>query len=86
MEPERSLPCSQSSTGLYPEPDQSNQYYPILPVNHGMARPQVVDRGDGLEIYRVAANILNKLSQTADRGGPPAWECGMRLTTPHGKK
>jgi hypothetical protein len=31
METERSLLCSQeSSTGSYPEPDQSNPYQPIL--------------------------------------------------------
>jgi hypothetical protein len=31
MEPEASLPCSkESSTGLYPEPDRSNPYHPIL--------------------------------------------------------
>jgi hypothetical protein len=31
MVPEGSLPCSQEpSTGPYPEPDQSNPYYPIL--------------------------------------------------------
>jgi len=24
-------------------------------------------------IWRVAANILNKKSQAADNGGPPAW-------------
>jgi hypothetical protein len=31
MKPEGSLPCSQeSSTGPYPEPDQSNPYHPIL--------------------------------------------------------
>jgi hypothetical protein len=31
MEPEGSLPCSQHpTTGPYPEPDQSNQYRPIL--------------------------------------------------------
>jgi hypothetical protein len=35
---------------------------------HGMARPQVADGGDGLQIWRVAANILNKQSQTADKG------------------
>jgi hypothetical protein len=33
-----------------------------------MARPQVADGGDGLQIWRVAANILNKQSQTADKG------------------
>jgi hypothetical protein len=31
MESESSLPCSQEpSIGPYPEPDQSNPYYPIL--------------------------------------------------------
>jgi hypothetical protein len=31
MEPEGSLPCSQeTSTGPYPEPDQSNSYHPML--------------------------------------------------------
>jgi hypothetical protein len=31
MEPEDLLPCSQEhSTSLYPEPDQSSQYHPIL--------------------------------------------------------
>jgi hypothetical protein len=33
-----------------------------------MARPQVADGGDGLQIWRVAANILNKQSRTADKG------------------
>ncbi|KAJ4433933.1 hypothetical protein ANN_16252 [Periplaneta americana] len=36
--------------------------------HHGMARPQVVDRGDGLQIWSVAVNILNKQSRTADEG------------------
>jgi hypothetical protein len=39
-----------------------------VPCHHGMARPQVADRGDGLQIWRVAANILNKQWRTADRG------------------
>jgi hypothetical protein len=37
--------------------------------HHGMARPQVADEGDVLQIWRVAANILNKQSRTADKGG-----------------
>jgi hypothetical protein len=38
-----------------------------IPCHHSVAHPQVAD-GDGLEIRRVAANILNKQSQTADKG------------------
>jgi hypothetical protein len=36
--------------------------------HHGMALPRVTDRGDGLQIWREAANILNKQSHTADSG------------------
>jgi hypothetical protein len=44
-----------------------------VPRRHSMARPQVADGGDGLQIWRVAANILlNKQSRTADKGSPPA--------------
>jgi hypothetical protein len=39
-----------------------------VPCHHGTARPQVADGGDGLQIWRVAANILNKQSRTADKG------------------
>ena len=31
----------------------------------GMTCPQVADRGDGFQIWRIAANILNKQSRTA---------------------
>jgi hypothetical protein len=37
---------------------------------HGMSHPQVKDGGDGLQTWRVAANILNKQSMTADKGWP----------------
>jgi hypothetical protein len=47
--------------------------------HHGMARPGVADRGDGLQIWRVAANISNKQSRTV--GGPPAWWLDGGLTT-----
>ena len=36
-------------------------------------------------IWRIAANILNKQSRTADKGGTPAWGLGEVLTTPHCK-
>jgi hypothetical protein len=54
-----------------------------VPCHHGMARTYVSDAGDGLRIWRVAANILNKQSRTADRGGPPAWGLGGMLTNSH---
>jgi hypothetical protein len=33
-----------------------------------MARPQVADGGDALQLWREAANIFNKKSRTADKG------------------
>jgi hypothetical protein len=33
-----------------------------------MMRPQVVDEGDGVQIWTAAANILNKKPLTADNG------------------
>jgi hypothetical protein len=39
-----------------------------VPCHVGMARPQVADGGDGLQIRRIAANILNKQLRTADTG------------------
>jgi hypothetical protein len=39
----------------------------INTCHHGMARPQVAD-GDSLQIWKVAPNILNKQSRTADKG------------------
>jgi hypothetical protein len=45
-----------------------NNHVKWVPCHHGMARPQVVDEGDGLQIWSIAANILNKQSRTADKG------------------
>jgi hypothetical protein len=39
-----------------------------VPCHHGMARSKVADGGGGLQIWRVAANILNRQSRTADKG------------------
>jgi hypothetical protein len=57
-----------------------------VPCHHGMARPQVADGGESLQIWRVAANILNNQSRTADKGCPPAWGLGRGLTTLHRKE
>jgi hypothetical protein len=43
-------------------------YVKWVPCQQGAARPQVADGGDGLQIWRVAANILNKQSYTVDKG------------------
>jgi hypothetical protein len=42
---------------------------------HGMAPPRVTDAGDALQILRVAWNILNKQSRTADKG----WSSSLGL-------
>jgi len=40
-----------------------------------MAQPQIADGRDGLRIWRVTVNILNKQSRTADKG----WSSGLRV-------
>jgi hypothetical protein len=39
-----------------------------VPCHHGMARPQVADGVNALQVWKVAVNILNKQSRTADKG------------------
>jgi len=39
----------------------------VVPCQHGMVRPRVVDGGDGLQIWRVVGNILNKHSRQTTR-------------------
>jgi hypothetical protein len=51
-----------------------------------MGRPQVTDEGDSVQIWRVAAKILNKQSRTADKVGPPAWGLDVGLQTAQHKK
>jgi hypothetical protein len=45
-----------------------------------MAHPQVVDGEDGLQIWRVAANILNKQSRTANKEWSSSMGVGQLLT------
>jgi hypothetical protein len=47
-----------------------------VPCHHGMARPQVADGGEGLQIWKVAANILSKQSRTADKPRPSSLGVG----------
>jgi hypothetical protein len=49
-----------------------------VPCHHSMARPQVADGREVLRVRRVAANILNKQSRTAEKG----WS--FRLGVGHG--
>jgi hypothetical protein len=56
-------------------------YVKWVHCHHGMARPLVADRGDGLQIWRVAANMLNKQSRTADSGWSSSLRVGRGPTT-----
>jgi len=42
---------------------------------HGMAHSWVTDGGDGLQVWKVAKNTLNKRSQAADNG----WSSSLRV-------
>jgi hypothetical protein len=53
-----------------------------VPCHHGMVRPQVADGGDGLQIWSVAANVLNKQSRTADRGWSSSLGVGRGANNP----
>jgi hypothetical protein len=54
----------------------------LAPCHNSMARPHVVDGGDGLQIWRVAANILNKQSRTPDKGWSSSSGLGVGLINP----
>jgi hypothetical protein len=56
-----------------------------IPCHHGTARTQTADGGDGLQIWRVAANVLTCRGQST-MDGPPALGWGVGLTTPNRKK
>jgi hypothetical protein len=52
-----------------------------LSRHRDMARPQVADGGDGISIWRVASNILNKVCQIADKTWCSSLEVGRGLIT-----
>ena len=43
------------------------QPWQVYSCKYGLARPQVGDGGEGLQVWRLAANILNNQSRTADK-------------------
>jgi hypothetical protein len=56
-----------------------------VPCHHGMARPQFVDYWEGPQIWRAAANILNKQLRLARKGWTSWLGLGAELTTAHRK-
>jgi hypothetical protein len=61
----------------------------VGPCHHGMVRPPAADGGDGLNIWRLAANVLNRQSRTTDKGSFSSLGrvgVGEGLATPHRKK
>jgi hypothetical protein len=53
--------------------------------HHGTARPQIPDGGEDLQIRRVAANVSNKKSRTANKGWSSSLGVGSG-STPHRNK
>jgi hypothetical protein len=47
-----------------------------VPCHHGMVHCQVVDGGDGLQIWRVGVNIFSYQLWTADKGWSSIWGVG----------
>jgi len=47
-------------------------HVPITMAQHGMACSLAAAGGDGLQIWKVAINILNKQLGQPGKGGPPA--------------
>jgi hypothetical protein len=46
------------------------------PFHHSITRPRVADRRDGLQQWRVAANILNEQRGTNDKGWSSSFGVG----------
>jgi hypothetical protein len=54
----------------------------VVACHNGMARPQVTDRTDGLQMLTVVANILNEQNWR----GPPTWGLGVGIIVSHRNK
>jgi len=63
------------------QPENGYFHVNTRPCHHGMARPRVVDGGDGFQIWRVAVNMSNKQSRTAVVPQLGGWARGYQFTT-----
>jgi hypothetical protein len=52
------------------------------PCPHSMVRPRVVDERDGLQLWRLAANIFNKQPRTNDKGWSSSLGVGRGANNP----
>jgi hypothetical protein len=57
-----------------------------VPCHYSMARTRVADRGNGLQLWRVAANTLNKQPWETEKGWYSGLGLDVGLTTSHYKK
>jgi hypothetical protein len=53
-----------------------------LPCHHSMARPRLADGRDSLQLWSLAANILNKQPRTNDKGWSSSLEVGRGANNP----
>jgi hypothetical protein len=75
-----------SSTAVNIWKVQTLQYMlDVSPCHYSMGRPRVADGRDGLQQWKVAANILNKQPRTNDKGWSSSWRLGVGLTKPRPK-
>jgi hypothetical protein len=56
------------------------------PCHHGMTRSRVADGRDGVQLWKLATNILNKQPRSNDKGWSSSLGLGVGLTTPHRKE
>jgi hypothetical protein len=56
----------------------------LIPCHHSMARPQVGDGEDGLQIGQLPMHWIRSRGQPTS-GGPQVWWLGVGLTTPRHK-
>jgi hypothetical protein len=58
----------------------------VSPCHHSMARPRLADGRDGLQLWSLAVNILNKQSRTKDKGLSSSLGVGRGANNPSSYK